>query len=282
MVFDKLELSEVFKNKIAGHINGGRFPHASVISGSDGDLLFALSRNIARALVCSSMGEKPCNVCTHCKKAFKESHPDIICLQLGKDEREIKVEQVRSLVRDAVILPNEAERKIYIIRNADAMNQSAQNAFLKLLEEPPGYVVFMLLAENPGLLLETVRSRCVMFEMERVRTEAAAEKENSLHSEYLDKLLGSSELAMAEFSLKAEKLNRQEMQKFLSDTYEYLAVQLRLLAVGGKCGEEMNRVKSAIELFKELKTAHEYNVSAGHLAGLLAVKSAEIMFEMRK
>ena len=68
--------------------------------------------------------------------------------------------QVRALRADAYIRPNEAERKVYILENAQTMNASAQNAMLKLLEEGPAYAAFLLLTDNAAALLPTVRSRC--------------------------------------------------------------------------------------------------------------------------
>ena len=72
----------------------------------------------------------------------------------------ITVDQVRQLRADAYIRPNEGERKVYLLEGADRMNASAQNAMLKLLEEGPAYAAFLLLAENGGGVLQTVRSRC--------------------------------------------------------------------------------------------------------------------------
>ena len=70
------------------------------------------------------------------------------------------MDQIRAVIADSVVLPNEAERKVYILDEADAMNVPAQNAALKLLEEPPRGVYFLLCASNAEQLLETVRSRC--------------------------------------------------------------------------------------------------------------------------
>ncbi|MCM1149902.1 MAG: hypothetical protein NC319_07465, partial [Butyricicoccus sp.] len=102
-----------------------------------------------------------------CVKLRRGTHPDLITVgrqssSAGELRREIRVEQVREIVSGARILPNESRRKVYLIREADTMNPSAQNALLKLLEEPPRFVALLLLCENPGALLETVRSRCAL------------------------------------------------------------------------------------------------------------------------
>ena len=73
------------------------------------------------------------------------------------------MDQIRALRADAYIRPNEGARKVYIIHPADAMNPAAQNALLKVLEEGPAYAAFLLAAARPGLLLDTVRSRCELM-----------------------------------------------------------------------------------------------------------------------
>ena len=143
--------------------------HAYIISGSR-DAALARARVTAAAALCEGTGEKPCRVCRHCRKIFQGAfpgiHPDVALVERtaegssGKPRREIVVSQIRTLALDASVLPNEARGKVYIFPEADTMNLAAQNAFLKLLEEPPAGVMFLLCAENREALLETVRSRC--------------------------------------------------------------------------------------------------------------------------
>ena len=142
--------------------------HAVILSGS-GEATKARARELAAAALCEGAGPKPCGRCRHCRKVFRGDfpgiHPDVTAVgraltSAGKLRREITVDQIRDLGVDALVLPNEAEAKVYIFPEADAMNRSAQNAFLKLLEEPPAFVSFLLCVKNPEALLETVRSRC--------------------------------------------------------------------------------------------------------------------------
>ena len=111
-------------------------------------------------LCADSGGERPCGHCAPCRKVSSGVHPDVTVISGPGEGKPITVDQVRALRSDAYIRPNEGERKIYLLEQADRMNQSAQNAMLKLLEEGPAYAVFLLLAENGGGLLQTVRSRC--------------------------------------------------------------------------------------------------------------------------
>ena len=143
--------------------------HAIILSGSGGAIQ-ERARTLAAARLCEAP-DAPCGHCRHCRKVFQGPfpgiHPDVTLItrqinSAGKLRREITVDQIRALAVDAQVLPNEAAGKVYILPEADAMNTRAQNAFLKLLEEPPAWVTFLLCASNREALLETVRSRCAV------------------------------------------------------------------------------------------------------------------------
>ena len=147
------------------------------------------ARELAAGAVCSGAGKRPCGVCRNCRKVMQGIHPDVITIGLpsddrGKPKKEILVEQIRAMVSDAYIMPNEAERKVYIVEDADCMNDAAQNAALKLLEEPPAGVVILLCAVNTRKLLPTVRSRCTEINCAGDEPESNSELVK-LASEYL-------------------------------------------------------------------------------------------------
>ena len=139
--------------------------HAYILLSPSAEERKAAATALASAAVCSAPGPVPCGVCRACRKVRAGIHPDVITISRiaddkGRKKREISVDQIRNVIADSVVLPNEAERKVYVIDEADTMNIPAQNAALKLLEEPPRDVIFLLLASNAEHLLETVRSRC--------------------------------------------------------------------------------------------------------------------------
>ncbi len=154
-------------------LENGRFPHALIIEGEDGLGKKTLARDLACALVCRGE-DKPCGECTQCKKAMSGIHPDISEYIPSGTANSFHVDTVRNIISDAYIQPNEAEYKVYILANANCMNQNAQNALLKILEEPPKYVVFILTTESKSALLSTVLSRSVCVTLEGVDIERAS------------------------------------------------------------------------------------------------------------
>lgn len=158
MRLDTLAGNSALKEQLSAQEKGRGLSHAYLISGPAGSGKRTLARLLAAAMVCTGAPEKPCGVCPGCKKVFGGIHPDVI--QVGEDGKDITVGQARQARSDAYIRPNEGERKVYLFHNAQNMNPSAQNALLKLLEEGPAYAAFLLLTENPGSILPTIRSRC--------------------------------------------------------------------------------------------------------------------------
>ena len=156
MKFDGFYGNERVKEYLSCAFEKKSFPHALLIAGERGIGKKTLADIIARALICDS-DDVPCDVCNSCKKALHGFHPDII--KLGFEDSSVKVSEMRELKRDALIRPNDAERKVYIINNAASMTHEAQDAFLKILEEPPAFTFFILLCSNYSDLLPTIVSR---------------------------------------------------------------------------------------------------------------------------
>ena len=121
------------------------------------------------ALQCEQGGKEPCNECRSCKQALSKNQPDIIYVSHEKPNT-ISVDDIRAQVNnDVVIKPYSSRYKVYIINEAEKMKPQAQNAILKTLEEPPEYVVILLLVSNVNSLLPTILSRCVLLNMKPVR-----------------------------------------------------------------------------------------------------------------
>lgn len=109
----------------------------------------------------------PCGTCRMCLKILNDSHPDIHRVQPENSTGAIKIEQIRDLQVAAYQTPQLTERKIIVIYPAEAMNQAAASALLKVLEEPAESTMFILVATNPSLLLPTIVSRCQQLQVQQ-------------------------------------------------------------------------------------------------------------------
>ncbi len=135
-------------------------PHALIIEGEEGSGRRTLGRYIAKAATCKGEN-KPCEVCDSCRLNEANTHPDIVFTAPEKDKKSIVVDQIRALRSQVFVKAHISNRRVFIIERADTMNPQAQNALLKVLEEPPRGVIFILIAASRSALLETIVSRCV-------------------------------------------------------------------------------------------------------------------------
>lgn len=159
------DLNNSLEKSISAALHAKRFPHAAILEGGSTEERMALAKKIASALVCSSGGVVPCGVCPNCKKAAADSHADILIYSVEDKPKAFKVDIVREIRSKAYIVPNEADRKVFILENSHTMGVEGQNAILKILEEPPQYVNFILLCSSKSGFLPTVLSRSVVYNL---------------------------------------------------------------------------------------------------------------------
>jgi DNA polymerase-3 subunit delta' len=148
----------------------GSPPHSYLFSGPERAGKRTAALWLAQALNCASPAgaagmREPCGRCSACARIASANHPDIVMLGLepapaGEMRTAISVEQVREAAAMAALNPYEGRTRVFIFDPAGRMTEEAQNALLKMLEEPPPHVVFVLVAAQDGRLLPTVRSRC--------------------------------------------------------------------------------------------------------------------------
>ena len=163
MAFTPLLGNDRLKNNLTAAVNSGKSAHFYLISGAPGSGRKTLAKLLGAALQCES-DKKPCLSCTACRKAMAATHPDIITVD-DPEKRYVPIDLIRDACADLYIRPNEGRKKIYVIPRAQDLRVEAQNAFLKSLEEPPQYGVFILITDNPEKLLPTIRSRSVTLQL---------------------------------------------------------------------------------------------------------------------
>ena len=150
----------------------GRIVHALLFSGPYGTGKRSMAALFTRAALCQSSGERPCDACPACKKCLSGAHPDVHVL--APEKNTIKVDRIRDLTDELSLAAYEGGRKIAIIERADCMNENAQNALLKTLENPTGDTLFFLLTDKPGALLPTIVSRCLQLRFRCLEPEVCA------------------------------------------------------------------------------------------------------------
>lgn len=207
--FDALPGNAPLKNALQKAL-ADRFPQAVLLSGDDSAALAAWSDVLAAGILCEGVGRRPCGTCLSCRKVEQGVHPDLTVIDEG--ENELKVDLARRLKAENAIIPNDGTRRVTVIRHAHNLNPMAQNALLKELEEPPAYAFFVLTAEQPDTLLQTVRSRCTKFAL--VPQDGAAPDDGetaALLAPYLEALAGRREDRMMLAALALEKTPRRAL-----------------------------------------------------------------------
>jgi DNA polymerase-3 subunit delta' len=160
---NQMSLTELIGNSrikatLASYLRNQRIPSSMIFIGSDAyhQLLFAL--NFAKAALCQNKINDSCDRCRPCQAIDHGLFPDVQILK--PDGQFYRKNQLDELIASAYQRPLQAEKRFFILRDAQSLNEMAANAFLKTLEEPLPTNVFILLASNMNLILPTIQSRC--------------------------------------------------------------------------------------------------------------------------
>lgn len=144
---------------LEGAREAGRLAQGFIVEGPIRGEAMELTVRFLMLLFCESEGG-PCGECRECRQVTARTHPDILWIEPQKKSRQVSVDQVRELQARMVQTSYAGGWKAGVIVGADRLNPSAGNAFLKILEEPPGQSIFLLLSSAPQFLLPTIVSRC--------------------------------------------------------------------------------------------------------------------------
>ena len=215
-MFDKIGGNRYIKKSLENEIKIGKISHSYLFIGTQGIGKKKIAKEFSKAILCLNKNE--CNSCKSCIEFDSENNPDFqIIEQHGKS---IKIEQIRELQKKVAEKPIISDKKIYIIDECDKMTKEAQNCLLKTLEEPPQYVIIILIGANESAILSTVKSRCSVIHFQNISDEEISTylKQN-LNVEIKDDLLlkacgGSIGKAI---QLKDNQDTYLELQKILSN-----------------------------------------------------------------
>ncbi len=163
--FDKIEGNNLIINLLQSSIFDNKINHSYIIDGEKGIGKTLLSKTFAKTLVCEQSNVNPCLKCSSCLSFDSDNNPDIIYIN-NISTKTIGVDVIRNEISETVLVkPFKYKYKVYLIEDFNALSVQAQNAFLKTLEEPPNYVVFLLMTTNHNNLLQTILSRCTILKL---------------------------------------------------------------------------------------------------------------------
>lgn len=213
-MFNNILGNEEAKRILENSVKLDKISHSYTFIGQSGIGKFMIAKEFAKAILCQGE-QKPCNRCEACIKFNGENNPDIQIID-ETEEKSIKTETIKEMVKGVYEKPISSAKKVYIINDSQKMTKEAQNSLLKTLEEPPEYVVIILIAENENLLLNTIKSRCA--------------------------------------KIKFNPLTNNEVVKILKEKYEYDEVSSNILEVAGGSVTHALSVQGKEELFNEIKS----------------------------
>ena len=256
--------------------NAAEIRHAYIIASPNKEDALSSALDVAAAAVCRSEGQVPCRRCSACRKVLASGnrpvHPDVKIIRYGEGsaKNEIAVNQVRDVIADAVVLPNESEHKVYIFADGDVMNINAQNAALKLLEEPPTGVILILCAPRADVFLTTVRSRCTEINAAPEADRADVE-EDGLAEEYLMYISRHDRSGLCTFCEKNGKMTPQEAADFISAISGYITDILA--GRKSRMGLDAVQLCETEKLMEKCAGYIKANVGVKQVLGLLEIDS---------
>ena len=173
-VFDDVIGQEHIIQTLKNAISTGKTAHALIFSGPRGVGKTSTARIIAKALNCKDGPTNlPCSECTNCKEISEGNSLDVIEIDAASHTG---VKDIREIIENVKYLPSSGKTKIYIIDEAHMLSQSAFNALLKTLEEPPPHVLFILATTEVQKIPVTILSRCQRYDFKKVSTDKIKER----------------------------------------------------------------------------------------------------------
>jgi len=307
MGFQTLYGNDMVKYRVAGMLKNRKIGHCYAVTGPTGSGKHTFSELFCAALQCEEADSHPeaapCLRCSACRKVLNKVHPDVIHVD-DSEHKQLQIKQVRAIVADAYIRPNEGNRKIYIFDHAEKLNAADQNALLKMLEEPPAHAVFLLLIPNSGLLLPTIRSRCAEFPMsplpasvllpelksrrpglEQTRYAVASEsgylgtaleqldspEQTANNARFVEPFAKGDAIALLELFTGMEKMNREQLAAQL-ESWRICLVEAMCARYGGKTPDTLQNALISGRSAKDISAAIDalndaVNSCTGNVAG---------------
>ncbi len=263
-MFENIDVIPSFRNAVSSAVASGKLSHALIFEGSSHDIRLSAAKETAKAILCKG-DIKPCGSCSACHKVSIDSHPDLHII--SKQGAMIKVDEIRDIKEKAKVFPNDGDKSVFIICEAQNMNPQAQNALLKIFEEPARHVSFILTCPSKSSLLDTITSRATAYftgEDTGEGSSEAGEKAKALASELLITAVTENELQF----IKKTAVFQKDKPLFLSvlRNMEPILRDALILSSGGK--ELISGEKEAYEKLRSTLTQKKLMLILGEIQSL--------------
>ncbi len=283
-MIENSRISENVLKNLDSFFADGRCPHALLIDGAGQEQRKNVALLAARMIVCENKDRTPCGECEHCRKAKENIHPDIITVKKPDDKKHFVKDDVKKMVADAYLTPNEAYTKVFIIEELQQMTEESQNLLLKILEEPPIYTAFVLTSETSNAVIGTVISRVVRLRLGENVVAEYSEKAVDIVARLVDAVLSPYEYNRIEATAQMDgnkKLTAEVLELFISVLRDAIALKAngKILLENMKSKSEMlsdslslEKILSMYETVDGLLKSLENNPNYTLLSAVLCAK----------
>ncbi len=174
MSFNKITGQKLVIEILKKSISQDRLSHAYLFAGASGTEKKLAAVEFAKAINCEIKQKDSCDSCLSCRKINNSNHPDIKFI--NPEGNYLKIDMIRNIQREIIYKPYESDKKIYIINNIELLTIEAANSLLKILEEPPEYIILILLTDDVEQLLATIISRCQTIRFNKISKQLVIDK----------------------------------------------------------------------------------------------------------
>lgn len=277
MSFEKIIGNNKIKNELIKAFRTNSIAHSYIFSGQYGIGKKQIAIEFAKMILCLNKDNAPCGECKSCLELENDNNPDF---NIIKPDGKIKIDQIRQMLEKVYEKPIISDKKVYIIDDAETMTVEAQNCLLKTLEEPPEYIVIILITSNESNLINTIKSRCLKLTFNPL--------ENSEIKQYLEKYLdfqnvSETMLEIFEGSIgKALKVKeKQELYNNIETTLSNFSCESVIDLINNateiyKGKENINEILEYFNIYFLKKAKEEYNNASKY------VKAIEIVEDTKK
>ena len=242
MSFEKIIGNNKIKNELIKAFSTNSIAHSYIFSGQYGIGKKQIAIEFAKMILCLNKDNAPCGECKSCLELENDNNPDF---NIIKPDGKIKIDQIRQMLEKVYEKPIISDKKVYIIDDAETMTVEAQNCLLKTLEEPPEYIVIILITSNESNLINTIKSRCLKLTFNPL--------ENSEIKQYLEKNLDFQNVSETMLEIFEGSIGKALKVKEKQELYNNIETTLRNFS----CESVIDLINNATEIYKEKENINE-------------------------